>query len=59
MKKAYGFFDVKSVDEDKRIITGVASTITPDRVEDIMEVSGIGPKTLERLRPLITVGSLR
>jgi len=29
------------------------------RVEDIMEVSGIGPKTLERLRPLITVGSLR
>ena len=40
MKKAYGFFDVKSVDEDKRIITGVASTITPDRVEDIMEPGG-------------------
>ena len=40
MKKAYGFFDVKSVDEDKRIITGVAATITPDRVEDIMEPGG-------------------
>jgi len=29
------------------------------RVEDIMEVSGIGPKTFDRLRPLITVGNLR
>jgi len=29
------------------------------RVEDIMEVSGIGPKTFDRLRPLITVRNLR
>ncbi len=29
------------------------------RVEDIMEVRGIGPITFERLRPLITVRSLR
>jgi len=28
-----------------------------DRVEDLVEVRGIGPATLERIRPFLTVGS--
>lgn len=42
MKTAHGLFSIKSAsdDGDKRIITGVASTITPDRMEDVMEPAG-------------------
>lgn len=38
--KAWSTFEVKSVDEDKRIIKGIASTITPDRDDDIMRPDG-------------------
>lgn len=38
--KAYGLLTIKSVDEEKRTIKGVASTATPDRADDILEPSG-------------------
>ncbi|WP_373753798.1 HK97 family phage prohead protease [Neisseria weixii] len=38
--KAFSLMTVKSVDEEKRIITGIATTISPDREDDIVEPSG-------------------
>lgn len=40
-RRAYSFITVKSVDEGKRIIRGVATTPTPDRVGDIVEPLGV------------------
>lgn len=40
-RRAYSFFDVKSVNEEKRIIRGVATTPTVDRVGDIVEPMGV------------------
>ena len=40
MNRAYSLIELKAVDEDKRIIEGIASTPTPDRVEDIVEPMG-------------------
>lgn len=40
LKRAYTLMTVKSVNEDKREITGIASTPTPDRYGDIMEPEG-------------------
>lgn len=40
MKRAYSLLTIKAVDEDKRIITGIATTPTPDRVGDIVEPKG-------------------
>lgn len=39
-KRAYSLMTVKSVNEDERIITGIASTPTPDRYGDVMEPDG-------------------
>lgn len=39
-KRAYSLMTVKSVNEDERIITGIASTPTPDRYGDVMEPAG-------------------
>lgn len=41
MEKAYSTLTIKSVDNEKRIIKGVASTISPDRANDIVEPSGM------------------
>lgn len=41
MKVAYSVIDVKSMDEEERLITGIATTPTPDRVEDIVEPLGV------------------
>lgn len=43
MTKAYSTLKVKSVTDnaDERIITGIASTPTPDRDEDILDPSGV------------------
>jgi HK97 family phage major capsid protein/HK97 family phage prohead protease len=41
MNRAYAVLDVKSVDEEKRVIRGVATTPTPDRVGDIVEPLGV------------------
>lgn len=43
MKKAYSTIEIKSTnktDEGKRVFTGIASTPTPDRVQDIVEPKG-------------------
>src|ERR1044072_2923535 len=40
MDRAYSLLDIKSVDEDKRIIEGIASTPTPDRMGDIVDPVG-------------------
>jgi HK97 family phage prohead protease len=40
-RRAYSFFDIKSVNDDKRIIRGVATTPTVDRVGDIVEPLGV------------------
>lgn len=41
MHKAYSLLHVKSIDEEKRTITGVATSPTPDRMGDIVEPDGI------------------
>jgi len=38
--RAYSTFDIKSISEDKRIITGIASTPSVDRMDDIVEPMG-------------------
>jgi len=42
LKKAYSIFEIKSTSQTgtKRTFSGIASTPTPDRVEDIMEPKG-------------------
>jgi HK97 family phage major capsid protein/HK97 family phage prohead protease len=38
--RAYSILDIKAVDEDRRIIEGIASTPSPDRVGDILDPKG-------------------
>lgn len=38
--RAYSFIQIKALDEDKRIISGIASTPNPDRVGDIVQPMG-------------------
>lgn len=40
LKRAYSLLNVKSFDEDERVITGIATTPTPDRLGDIVEPKG-------------------
>ncbi len=40
MNRAYSLFTIKSVKDDGRIIEGVASTPTPDRIGDIVDSMG-------------------
>ncbi|MFP4538478.1 MAG: phage major capsid protein [Dichotomicrobium sp.] len=40
MKRAYSLLEIKQVDEDRRVITGIATTPTPDRLGDIVEPDG-------------------
>ncbi|EIC82158.1 phage major capsid protein [Serratia sp. M24T3] len=39
-QRAYSLMTIKAVDEDRRIITGIASTPSPDRYGDVMEPDG-------------------
>jgi HK97 family phage prohead protease len=39
--RAYSILDIKSIDEDKRIISGTATTPTVDRMGDIIEPLGV------------------
>jgi HK97 family phage major capsid protein len=41
LNRAYAFLDVKSVDADRRTFAGIATTPTPDRVDDIIEPLGV------------------
>ncbi|PIT51876.1 hypothetical protein BHC44_09715 [Snodgrassella alvi] len=38
--KAYGYLEVKSFNDDKRIITGIATTPNTDRAEDVVDPRG-------------------
>jgi HK97 family phage major capsid protein/HK97 family phage prohead protease len=40
MKRAFSQFVIKSVDEEQRLIEGVATTPTPDRMNDVVEPMG-------------------
>ena len=40
LNRAYALLAIKQVDEDARVITGMASTPTPDRLEDVVEPAG-------------------
>jgi HK97 family phage prohead protease len=40
-RRAYSFFEVKAVNEERRIIRGIATTPTVDRVGDIVEPLGV------------------
>lgn len=40
MERAYSLLTVKSIDEDARVITGIATTPTPDRMGDVVEPKG-------------------
>lgn len=40
MNRAYSILEIKAVKEDERVIEGIASTPTPDRVGDIVEPMG-------------------
>jgi len=42
LNRAYSFIEIKSFDDDKRIVEGVASTPTPDRMQD--RVNPLGAK---------------
>lgn len=40
MNRAYSILEIKDVDDERRIITGIASTPTPDRMADIVKPEG-------------------
>ncbi len=40
-RRAYSSLTIKAVDEEKRVIRGIATTPTPDRVGDIVEPLGV------------------
>jgi len=40
MDRAYSTFEIKNFDEQSGVITGIASTPTPDRMDDIVEADG-------------------
>lgn len=41
MKKAYSLLQVKSFDAEQRILKGIASTPSADRMEDVMSMEGV------------------
>jgi HK97 family phage major capsid protein/HK97 family phage prohead protease len=41
MDRAYSTIDIKAVDEERRIIEGIASTPTPDRIGDVVVPEGM------------------
>jgi HK97 family phage prohead protease len=40
LNRAYSLLSIKQVDEDARVITGMATTPTPDRIDDVIEPEG-------------------
>jgi HK97 family phage prohead protease len=41
MNRAYSVLEVKSIDEDRRVFRGIATTPTPDRVGDVIDHKGM------------------
>ncbi|KVX18524.1 major capsid protein [Burkholderia ubonensis] len=50
MQKSFSSIEIKSVQEDRREIEGIASTPTPDRVNDVVEPLGL---TFQKEIPLL------
>ncbi|ABA49860.1 HK97 family phage prohead protease [Burkholderia pseudomallei] len=50
MQKSFSSIEIKSVQEDRREIEGIASTPTPDRVNDVVEPLGL---TFQKETPLL------
>ncbi len=47
--RAYSLFQVKSINDEKRLLSGIATTPTPDRVRDVVDPMGMvrrGPTNL-------------
>ncbi len=40
LHRAYSLLTIKSVDPEQRVITGIATSVTPDRMDDVMEPKG-------------------
>lgn len=40
MKQAYSLLEIKAVDEEQWVLEGIATTPTPDRVDDVVEPKG-------------------
>lgn len=40
VQRAYSVIEIKSIDDDDRVIEGIATTPTPDRMDDIVEPEG-------------------
>lgn len=40
MNRAYSVLDIKAVDDEKRVITGIATTPATDRMDDVVEPKG-------------------
>ncbi len=40
MNRAYSLLEIKAVDDDARVITGIATTPSPDRMDDVVEPKG-------------------
>jgi Phage capsid family/Caudovirus prohead serine protease len=40
LNRAYSLLEIKAVDDEARVITGMASTPTPDRLQDVVEPDG-------------------
>ncbi|MGV5330782.1 phage major capsid protein [Pseudomonas aeruginosa] len=40
MNRAYSVLEVKALDDERRVITGIASTPSPDRMQDVVEPKG-------------------
>ena len=40
MNRAYSVLEIKGIDDDARVLRGIASTPTPDRMDDIIEPRG-------------------
>lgn len=41
MHRAYSIFEVKSIDDERRVFSGMATTPTPDRVDDVIDPLGV------------------
>lgn len=40
MNRAYSVLELKELDDDKRVLTGIATTPTADRMDDVVEPNG-------------------
>lgn len=38
--RAYSLFEIKAIDDEKRTIEGIATTVSPDRMDDVVEPLG-------------------